>query len=45
LFACEKVKVQLKFVSEKKEGERNEGREGRGKREGAGKDGESDIEE
>jgi len=37
-----KVKVQLKFVSEKK-GERNEGREGREKREGAGEDGESDI--
>lgn len=38
-----KVKVQLKFVSEKKEGERDEGREGNGKREGGGEDGESDM--
>ena len=40
-----KAKVQLKFVSEKKEGERNEEREGKGKRDGGGEDGESDIEE
>lgn len=45
MFACvKKAKVQLNFVSEKKEGERNEEREGKVKRKGGAEDGERDKE-